>query len=249
MVDITNITKEAVALFLEIVEHGNDLDYWFARFKKLDHREDTILRGCFKELRDYNLINVLWADNCPHNIAILKDGYILEEQIRKMNEENFGPFEKGLNDLLKRTKTIKSPINAAALGTKIDEYNKPSNIWINDFEIFYNKYLKDHAFSGRIETILFHRTLDAYNDLVAILESISKDEDYINSKKINPNTQDEGMKDYEILLKKLISRANKEDLNILCYTIEAGERSLFGKLESDGYVKNVSFRGHQYGRT
>ncbi|MBQ3128439.1 MAG: toll/interleukin-1 receptor domain-containing protein [Clostridia bacterium] len=54
------------------------------------------------------------------------------------------------------------------------------------------------------------------------------------------------MKDYEILLKKLISKANKDDLNILCYTIESGERPLFGKLEMDGYIKNVHFRGHQY---
>ncbi len=54
------------------------------------------------------------------------------------------------------------------------------------------------------------------------------------------------MKDYEILLRKLISRADKDDLNILIYAIEAGERPLFGKLEKDGYIKNVTFRGHQY---
>lgn len=246
MIDSINISKEAISLLLEIVEHEKDGNYWSQRFNNLDHREDTILRGCFKELRENNLVNVLWADNYPYNIAVLKDGYVMEEQIRKTNEDNLSPFEKGLNDLLKRTKTIKSPINAAAIGTNIAEYNKPSNIWINDFEIFYNKHLKDHALSKRIKSILFHRTLDAYDDLVAILESISKDTDYIASKKIIPNTPEENMKDYETLLRKLISRANKDDLNILLYTIEAGERPLFGKLEKDGYIKNVSFRGHQY---
>jgi len=246
MMDYVNVSKEAISLLLEIVDHEKDSNYWSGRFGELDHREDTILRGCFKELREKNLVNVLWADNYPYNVAVLNDGYVMQEQVRKMNEENLSPFEKELNDLLKRTKTIKSPINATAVGSSVSEYNKPSNIWINDFEIFYDKHLKDHSLSKRIQTILFHRTLDAYDDLVAILESISKDTDYIASKKIVPTIQEENMKDYEILLRKLISRANKDDLNILLYTIEVGERPLFGKLEKDGYIKNVSFRGHQY---
>ena len=51
-------------------------------------------------------------------------------------------FEEQLNDLLERTKSIKSPINSAGLGTNINEYNRPSEIWVNDVEIFYNQYLK-----------------------------------------------------------------------------------------------------------
>lgn len=246
MIDFIDISKEATDLLFEIVEHEEEANYWKSRFQNMSNREDTILRGCFKELRENNLVNVLWADNYPYNIAILKDGYLFEEKTRKEIEANLSTFEKGLKGLLQRTKSIKSPINAASIGTNIDEYNKPSNVWINDFEIFYNKYLRDHFLSKRIESILFHRTLSAYNDLVAILESISKDTDYINSKKTTFITEGKAMKDYEILLKKLISKANKDDLNILCYTIESGERPLFGKLEMDGYIKNVHFRGHQY---
>lgn len=84
-------------------------------------------------------------------------------------------IEEELNDLLERTKSIKSPINAAPIGTDINEYNRPSEVWVNDVEIFYNKYLKEHPLGNRIKTILFHRNLDAYNDLVGCLESISKD--------------------------------------------------------------------------
>lgn len=243
MIDYINISKEAISLLLEIIEHEKDSNYWSQRFSSLDHREDTILRGCFKELRENNLINVLWADNYPYNIAILKDGYVLEEQVRKMNEENLSPFEKEFNDLLKRTKTIKSPINAAAIGASISEYNKPSNIWINDFEIFYNKYLKDHALSKRIKSILFHRTLDAYDDLVAILESISKDTDYIKGKKTVPSAREENMRDYEILLEKLISKANKKDYSILLYRYDDGDRPLFDKLKSEKLIKKFSFCG------
>ena len=243
MIDYINISKEAISLLFEIVEHENDGNYWSQRFNNLDHREDTILRGCFKELRENNLVNVLWADNYPYNIAILKDGYVMEEQVRKMNEENLSPFEKGLNDLLKRTKTIKSPINAAAIGTNIAEYNKPSNIWINDFEIFYNKHLKDHALAKRIKTILFHRSLDAYDDLVAILESISRDTDYIDSKKIVPSMQEENMKDYEVLLKKLIDQANKRDFSVMMYRYNLDERPIIEKLKKENLITNVSFAG------
>ena len=41
-------------------------------------------------------------------------------------------FEEQLNGLLDRTKNIKSPINAATIGTNINEYNRPSEIWVND---------------------------------------------------------------------------------------------------------------------
>ena len=90
-------------------------------------------------------------------------------------------FESELNSLLERTKEIKSPINAASLGTNISEYNRPSEDWINDVEIFYNKYLKDHSLGKRISTILFHRQLSAYNELVSCLTSISKDQDFIEA--------------------------------------------------------------------
>lgn len=88
-------------------------------------------------------------------------------------------FEKEMQQLLCRTKTIKPPINAAAISTNISEYNKPSEDWLNDFEIFYNKYLKEHSLAPRIENTLLHRQLSAYNDAVSCLKSISKDEEFI----------------------------------------------------------------------
>ena len=60
-------------------------------------------------------------------------------------------FETQLNELLERTKNIKSPINAAPLGININEYNKPSEVWMNDVQIFYENYLKDHALGERIK--------------------------------------------------------------------------------------------------
>lgn len=66
------ITKEAENLLFEIIEHESDGNYWAERFEAADHREDTILRGCFKELKDNNLVHTTWADNIPVIIQVLK---------------------------------------------------------------------------------------------------------------------------------------------------------------------------------
>ena len=89
-------------------------------------------------------------------------------------------FEEQLNNLLNRAKTIKAPINAAPIGININEYNQPSEVWINDVEIFYNNYLKEHPLGQRMKTILFHRTQNAFSDLVGCLESISRDHAFID---------------------------------------------------------------------
>lgn len=120
-------------------------------------------------------------------------------------------FEEQLNDLLDRAKNIKSPINTAPLGTNIEEYNRPSEIWINDVEIFYNNYLINHALGNRIYKLLFHRGLHAYTDLVSCLTSISKDKNFINQMngtKIVPASEFQAKEilEYDVF----ISHANKD---------------------------------------
>ena len=111
-------------------------------------------------------------------------------------------FETQLNELLERTKNIKSPINAAPLGTNINEYNMPSEVWMNDVQIFYENYLKDHALGERIKSLLLHRGLGAYSNLVSCLESISNDKSFINKEKqaIPKNSMD--------LLRQLLGEDN-----------------------------------------
>ncbi len=125
-------------------------------------------------------------------------------------------FENELNNLLERTKNIKSPINVGTVGTNISEYNRPSEDWLNDVEIFYNKYLKEHSLGKRISTILFHRPLSAYNDLVSCLKSINNDRDYID--KMNgismvevPAYQARSIPEYDVFL----SHANIDKAEIV----------------------------------
>lgn len=99
-------------------------------------------------------------------------------------------FEVQLNELLERTRNIKSPINSSFGGIDNNEYNKPSETWMNDVQIFYENYLKDHALGERIKSLLLHRGLGAYSNLVSCLESISKDSNFINKKVIPKNSMD-----------------------------------------------------------
>ncbi|SDI57180.1 TIR domain-containing protein [Pseudobutyrivibrio sp. 49] len=125
-------------------------------------------------------------------------------------------FEQELNELIERANNIKSPINVAPIGVSIDEYNKPSQDWINDVEIFYNKYLKNHALGTRISTLLFHRNLSAFNDLRSCLDSINRDKEFVF--KMNAGTTVEvpmyksaSLPEYDVF----ISHANKDKLQFV----------------------------------
>lgn len=207
------VSKEANEVLIEIVENLNIEHYWENRFETISGREDAILRGCFKELNDNELIDTIWADNIPYNIIVLKDGYMYYDYL-KIGSAKKTKFEEEMQQLLYRARNIKAPINVAPISISIREYNRPSVDWINDFEIFYNKYLKEHSLSKRIKTILFHRQLSAFEELVSCLTSISKDEEFIVSMR-GENimiSRDRGIDGkYDVF----ISHANKDKLTFI----------------------------------
>lgn len=210
------LSDEAESLLKEIIDNEKTPDYWKDRFEKLNSRDDIILRGCFKELKEAGMISTNWADNYPYILQILKDGYLYEEKKEQEKRLAMSQFERELNDLLKRTENIKRPVNASVGGINKNEYNQPSQDWINDVEIFYNKYLKEHALGSRIKTILFHRNLDAYTQLVSCLRSISKDQDFIDAmngieKTSVPTYQARMLPEYDVFL----SHANKDKENLV----------------------------------
>ena len=208
------VSDEAKNILDEIIAHENEPDYWKLRFEIVSPKDDTILRGCFRELNEAKLVKTKWADNYPYYNQVLKDGYLYEEHLRKEKQimpTRYSSFETELHNLINRADSIKSPINAAPVGTNIEEYNQPSEDWLNDVEIFYNKYLKDHALGSRINTLLFHRRLDAFSKVASCLRSISQDKDYID--KMNgvnsvmvPAYQAKTMPEYDVFL----SHANKD---------------------------------------
>lgn len=205
------ISNKAFSVLEEILENESKSNYWKDKFNNLSTREDAILRGCFKELKDAGLVNVTWADNLPYSIQVLKDGYLFKMHIGENREMN--QFEKELNNLLIRTETIKKPINAAPIGTDITEYNRPSTDWMNDVQIFYEKYLKNHPLGNRINSLLFHRNLDAYSELVSCLKSVSRDDEFLIKMGTNFMTEHKDKKSsmYDVFL----SHANKDKVDIV----------------------------------
>ncbi|MCM1008933.1 MAG: toll/interleukin-1 receptor domain-containing protein [Ruminococcus flavefaciens] len=210
------ISKEAEKLLLEIINHESDSEYWSERFEKADHEETTILRGCFKELKDNQLINTMWADNIPFIINVLKDGYLYQqhkdEQKKAEKALTMSKFEKSLYELLERANFLSAP-NRMKTDSNGKAQNLQANIWMDDVQTFYSAYLKTHPLSSRIDTLLFQRKFD---ELVAALTSISKDTAFID--KINgvdkvevPKYQAKTLPEYDVF----ISHANKDKKELI----------------------------------
>lgn len=124
-------------------------------------------------------------------------------------------FEGQLDKLLSRAEEIHEPVDMTNLSS-ISYYKRKANIWINDVEIFYNKYLKSHTLGDRIKSILFHRNGKAFEDLVACLESIKGDREFIDKmngiQSVNvPKYQARTLPEYDVF----ISHANKDKEDLI----------------------------------
>lgn len=211
---MVTVSKEAFDILKEIIRNETIPDYWKQRFCGLSIREDSILRGCFSELEDADLIFAKWADGYPYFIQVLKDGYLYEKNIQATQNAMMGQFERELNSLLERAKSIKKPTNIASIGTDISEYNRPSDEWINDVEIFYNRYLKEHALARRMDTLLNSRSLDSFTQLGSCLKSIAGDKEFIETMSrlegtTTPAHQPKNMHTYDVFLSH--ANADKQD--------------------------------------
>ena len=125
-------------------------------------------------------------------------------------------FEEELNTHVQRIKendtNPSSTSSYETINRTINESKKRRDVWMNDVEIFYNKYLKNHPLGQKIDTWLFQRK---YDQLVAAIESISTDQDFIN--KMNgismepvPKYQAKTLPEYDVFISH--ANADKEEL-------------------------------------
>ncbi len=182
MINSIRLSQEAEALLNEIINHEKDTNYWEVRFDNIDNRTKAILFKSFSELKYHSCIAFSWADDMPSDIIVLEDGYSYVERMKGFKMTGMSEFEKKIQALLRRANEISDMIHYSYRKMDQEGFEYQRDLWVNDFELFYHKYLTDHPFSQRIETILFHRNKDAFKDLFAILVSISNDTDYIDSK-------------------------------------------------------------------
>lgn len=112
-------------------------------------------------------------------------------------------------------------------------------IWTADVQRFHNSFLQKHALFQKIKNALFFDNSDTLLEIMACLKSILA-ETNTNS------TQEESLKDFEMLLKKLIPIARKDDWSVMKYDIQLGERPLFKALQDMGLITNVRYMGMKY---
>lgn len=122
-------------------------------------------------------------------------------------------FEEQLSILLKRAKNIKEGLSSASKGINKDDYNMESNVWMDDVQIFYDNYLKNHALGKRIDTLLFLRE---YDGLVSALTSISNDRQFIDKmssiQEVSvPKYLAKTLPEYDVF----ISHANKDKVDLV----------------------------------
>ena len=72
------VSDEAKNILDEIIAHENEPDYWKLRFEIVSPKDDTILRGCFRELNEAKLVKTKWADNYPYYNQVLKDRDVID---------------------------------------------------------------------------------------------------------------------------------------------------------------------------
>lgn len=127
-------------------------------------------------------------------------------------------YKDELKNLIDRASSISSPADWIIDGSNIDEINRPNKIWINDVDIFCNKYLKTHSLYNRMKSILFHRGKDAFEELYTCLLSIQNDEEFTpeNPKRLHDSTKympknNAANKKYDVFL----SHANLDKTDIV----------------------------------
>lgn len=115
--------------------------------------------------------------------------------------------------MLERAKTINPPTQVSYDGESTADKNFPAYVWMDDVQIFYNKYLKEHALAQRLETLLLQRK---YTQILSVLTSVSNDKAYID--KMNgieivevPKYKAKSLPEYDVF----ISHANKDKEDLI----------------------------------
>ena len=120
-------------------------------------------------------------------------------------------FEEQLNSLLERAKSIVPPNKLKTAAEK-----QPADKWMNDVQIFYDTYLKNHALGQRMHTLLFMRSTGAFEELVSCLESVRGDDAFVNEKNgvstVNiPKYRAKDVPEYDVF----ISHASKDKADLV----------------------------------
>ena len=143
----------------------------------------------------------------------------------------------GIKQLLQKEYKLYQKIQSNPQYATTPEGYSAMEEWINDVDIFNQKYLKEHPLHERIKTIIFHRRQNAIMELVSCLKSILNETNY--------GAEAEVMQNYEEFLRAVLNSVDRESAHpcINFYELKNGDRLIIEKLKSEGLIKNVRFPG------
>ena len=86
----------------ELVDAENPSKYLYNKYKNANSKEQDILRGIIKELRENGFIDVVWADNCPVRVNLNNSARTYNEQLAEYERQtqafqNRGSEKKNAN--------------------------------------------------------------------------------------------------------------------------------------------------------
>lgn len=147
-------------------------------------------------------------------------------------------IEKQVSSLLQRAKDIQNMGTFNTFYASNSNYVNDVDIWINDVDIFYQRYLQNHPLRKRIQSLIFHRTKSCFQELISCLQSISRDNYFFDKENVE-------MKEYEKFLKKCIESLDKNNPyhRIFQYEMKGDDRAIIEKLKNLGYIANVTYMG------
>ena len=64
--EFCKLPMNAEALLHEILQADNPVDLLCEKFKGISHKEDEVLRGILRQLREDGYIDIKWASNVPY---------------------------------------------------------------------------------------------------------------------------------------------------------------------------------------
>lgn len=137
---MNKLSKKAEDLLAEILEHRNekgncDIQYWKHRFDGLTVEEDMVLRSLFKELKDNDLIKILWADDVPYILVVLGKGLTYFETKENTESSPTTIYTNNFNGAVSNVQiqqnsdgmqiqTYEQPIDLEKVNQLINELNK-----------------------------------------------------------------------------------------------------------------------------
>ena len=147
-------------LLSELVDAENPSKYLYNKYKNANSKEQDILRGIIKELRENGFIDVIWADNCPVRVILNNSARTYNEQLAEYERQTQAFQNRGSE---KKNANKERVAEFLQRGERIDIY------------IFTERYLKSHPLYDDIMSS--KGKISEYEKLMGYLQSLADDEE------------------------------------------------------------------------